>query len=77
MTKISQITGVSIALANTDKLEKERADGVSEQFEASQITALVITEVPYIIFRSTGPNAHRWKWTVDDTGQANYEDLGP
>jgi len=78
MTKISQITGVAITLANTDLLEKETASGVSEQFPASQITTLVITEVPYIIFRSTGPLGHRFKFTCDDTGMLSQsgEDLG-
>ena len=78
MTKISQITGVAITLANTDKLEKERSDGTSEQFEASQITTLVITEVPFVIFRSTGVLGHRFKFTCDDTGMLSQpgEDLG-
>ncbi len=37
MTKISEITGVSINLSDDDLLEKERADGVSEQFSAIQM----------------------------------------
>lgn len=29
-----------------------------------------------IVLRSTGSDGHRWKFTVDDTGQWNFEDLG-
>lgn len=33
---------------------------------------------PYIILRSTGTDAHRWKFTVDDSGMLSQpgEDLG-
>ncbi len=31
---------------------------------------------PYIVLRSTGPDAHKWKITVNDTGQIDTEDLG-
>lgn len=43
MTKISQIAGTSINLADNDWLEKERNDGISEKFRAIQIKEYVFS----------------------------------
>lgn len=77
MTKISQIAGVSISISDTDIFEKEMADGTSQQFTGLQIKNYIMASVfNSFILRSQGPQGHRWKLTVDDTGQSVWEDLG-
>lgn len=48
---------------------------VSDALDALKVKTDQI-EPTYVILRSTGPAAHRWKITIDDTGELNKEDLG-
>ncbi len=45
-------------------------------FQDSQWQPFLVQPLPYLILRSTGVSGHRWKLTVDDTGQSSWEDLG-
>lgn len=79
MTKISEIVPVAVVVDDADLFEMELADGTSVQITGLYLKQAVMAAThDQLILRSQGPGGHRWKFTVDDTGNLSQpgEDLG-
>lgn len=67
-----------VLISGTDQMMWKIGNGVDTWTALDYVPLGSSVVLPYIILRSIGPDAHKWKFTVDDSGMLSQpgEDLG-